>query len=263
MATIAQPGSTSGTRPDLLPLTLIIASWVLMVLLMTGDHTHHLSHDSVLAGRTVPAVSTLLLFLAAWQVMTGAMMLPSSLPLIQMFTGISRKQDRPRLVMAVFIGAYFAVWTGFAFIALAFDGVVHVVVGQWSWLADRPHLIAGSVLVTAGAFQFSKLKERCLDACRSPMGFLYQHYRRGPKGAWNLGLRHGLFCLGCCWALMLVMFAVGIGSLAGMAGLTGVMTIEKAFPWGRRIVPVVGIGLIVWGIALVIATDALPSALQV
>ncbi len=263
MATIAQPESSPSTRPDLLPAALIIASWVLMALLMTGDHTHHLSHDSILDGRTVPALSTLLLFLAAWQVMTGAMMLPSSLPLIQMFIAVSRRQEHRRLVMTVFLGGYFAVWTGFAFVALAFDGVVHAVAGQWAWLAERPHLIAGSVLLTAGAFQFSKLKERCLDACRSPMGFLFQHYRRGTKGAWNLGIRHGLFCLGCCWALMLVMFAVGIGSLAGMAGLTGVMIIEKSFSWGRRIVPVVGIALIVWGIALMIAPDVLPSALQV
>jgi predicted metal-binding membrane protein len=261
MATIAH--SRSGPRLDILPLAVIGVSWVLMALLMTGNHTHLLSHDSVLAENRVPRLMTLILFLATWQVMTGAMMLPSSLPLVRLFTTASRNQEQSRTVLTVFLGAYFVVWTGFAFAALAFDAGVHGAVSQWTWLADRPHMIAGTVLVLAGAFQFSPLKERCLDACRSPMGFLYQHYRRGPKAAWNLGIRHGLFCLGCCWALMLVMFAVGIGSIAGMAGLTGVMTIEKAFPWGRRLVPIVGVALIVWGAVLAVAPTSLPTPLRV
>jgi predicted metal-binding membrane protein len=251
MATLA-PSRSSGRR-DLLPLAIVGVSWLLMTLLMTGDHTHLLAHDAVLSGHVLPPLSTVVLFLAAWQVMTGAMMLPSSLPLIRLFTGASRNQEHPRLVLAFFVGAYFAVWTGFAFAALAVDGVIHLTVDRWAWLEDRPHLVAGSVLVLAGAFQFSPLKERCLDACRSPMGFLYQHYRRGPRAAWALGLRHGLFCLGCCWALMLVMFAVGIGSLAAMAALTGIMTIEKSFRWGRRLVPMVGIALITWGTGVLLA----------
>jgi predicted metal-binding membrane protein len=227
-----------------------------MALLMTGNHAHLLSHDAILTGRAIPGPSTVILFLAAWQVMTGAMMLPSSLPMLQLFAGVSRNQQRPRLVLGAFVAAYFAVWTGFALAALVTDAGLHTVADRWSWLDARPRLIAGAVLVGAGLFQFSPLKERCLDACRSPMGFLYQHYRRGVPAAWNLGLRHGLFCLGCCWALMLVMFAVGIGSLAGMAGLTGVMTIEKSFPWGRRLVPIVGIALIAWGTALLLAPTA-------
>jgi len=261
MATLAR--SSSPTRIDLLPFILVALSWGLMVALMTGGHTDVMAHDSVFAGPALPSASTLLLFLAAWQVMTGAMMLPSTLPLFQLFVGASRRQEQPHLARIVFLVAYFAVWTGFALVALTFDGVLHVVVDRWAWLEDRPHVIAGTVLIVAGAFQFSPLKERCLDACRSPLGFLYQHYRRGVGGAWHLGIRHGLFCLGCCWALMLVMFAVGIGSIAGMAGLTGVMTIEKSFPWGRRLVPIVGVTLIAWGIGLAVAPGTLPAWLHV
>jgi predicted metal-binding membrane protein len=251
-------------RPGIAPVVaVVLVSWLLMIAMMTGGHQHTMSHDAIFAGSGRPSVPAILLFLAAWQLMTGAMMLPSTLPLIHLFTGASRNQARPRAAMVAFLGAYFAVWTGFAVAALAFDGVLHGLVDRWTWLAERSHLIAGGVLILAGAFQFSPLKERCLDACRSPLGFLHQHYRRGIGGAWNLGIRHGLFCLGCCWALMLVMFAVGIGSIAGLAGLTGVMTIEKSMPWGRRLVPLVGVGLIVWGIGLVLVPEVLPSAMRV
>ncbi len=249
---------TRRIQPNLMPMVaLVIGSWVIMVLLMTGPHHRLLAHDAILAGRSWPDPATLLLFLAAWQVMTGAMMLPSSLPMVRLFVGASRRQSRPGAALALFVGAYFAVWTGFALLALLADAGLHVTVARWHSLADRPELITGGVLILAGAFQFSSLKERCLDACRSPLGFLYQHYRRGLRSAWALGLRHGLFCLGCCWALMLVMFAVGIGSLAGMAGLTGVMVIEKAFPWGRRLAPIVGLSLMAWGSWLIFAPMAL------
>jgi predicted metal-binding membrane protein len=161
----------------------------------------------------------------------------------------------------MFLLAYFVVWTGFAVAALASDGLLHVLVERWRWLDTRPWLIAGSVLALAGAFQFSPLKERCLDACRSPLGFLWRYYRRGAWSAWRLGLRHGLFCLGCCWALMLVMFAVGLGNLVWMAVLTGVMVIEKTMPWGRRLVPVVGVVLLTWGGLVLVRPGWLPALL--
>jgi predicted metal-binding membrane protein len=166
------------------------------------------------------------------------------------------------MAMAVFLGAYFAVWTGFAVAALAGDAVLHRLVRNWAWLGDRPWLIAGTVLVLAGAFQFSPLKERCLDACRSPVGFLWRYYGHGAGAAWNLGVRHGLFCLGCCWALMLTMFAVGVGSLTWMAGLTGVMLIEKTSTQGRRLVPLVGAALVIWGVLVLMQPDWLPGALR-
>src|SRR5690606_29214040 len=110
----------------------------------------------------------------------------------------------------------------------------------------------GSVLLLAGGFQFSPLKEQCLSECRSPLGFLRRHYQRGLGAAWALGVRHGLFCLGCCWALMLVMFAVGVGSLVWMVGLTAVMVAEKTTRWGRRLAPVVGVALIALGLLAIL-----------
>jgi len=241
------PRSTGNPQPIVL-WGMVTAAWALTVLLVAvGQGDLLLDHDAVLDDRTRAWPLTLLLFLATWQLMTAAMMLPSSLPMMLIFRGVSRSQPRPRLVFGLFLLGYFAVWTGFAAVALVHDAGLHWLVDHWRWLAARPWLIGGSVLILAGAFQFSPLKERCLDACRDPLSFLWRGYARGLGPAWSLGIRHGLFCFGCCWALMLTMFAVGMGSLAWMAALTGVMTIEKTSRHGKRLVPFVGAALIVWG----------------
>jgi predicted metal-binding membrane protein len=158
--------------------------------------------------------------------------------------------------MAAFLAGYFVIWTAFAVFALAGDAVVHWLVDSWAWLAARPWLISGGILVGAGAFQFSPIKERCLAECRSPVQFLWRHYRPGVGNAWLLGLRHGVFCLGCCWALMLAMFAVGVGSVVWMVGLTAVMLIEKTSRYGRRLVPIVGVAFLVWGGLVLLRTGA-------
>lgn len=240
----------------------VAAAWTLALLLPRLGQGELVAHHAVLDGTRLPSAATLLLFLLAWQVMTGAMMLPSSLPMLQLFARVSQGQAQPRLAMAAFLAAYFAVWTGFALLALAGDAVLHRLVGAWGWLGDRPWLIAGAVLVIAGAFQFSPLKERCLESCRHPAQFLWRFYARGGGAAWRLGLRHGLFCLGCCWALMLTMFAVGVGSLTWMAGLTGVMLIEKTARRGRRLVPLVGGALLLWGVLILLQPSWLPAALS-
>ena len=115
----------------------------------------------------------------------------------------------------------------------------------------------------AGADQFSSLKERCLDACRNPMHVMWRFYGRRVGKAWAFGLHHGLFCLGCCWALMLIMFAVGAGQLVVMAILTGLMTIEKTTRCGRRLAPIAGIGLLLWGAVILAGPGWLPASLGV
>ena len=130
--------------------------------------------------------------------------------------------------------------------------------------ARRPGVVTGAagILMVAGAFQFSSLKESCLDACRTPMQFLGRFYGRGLGAAWRLGVRHGLFCLGCCWALMLTMFAVGVGSLAWMVGLTGIMLIEKTTRHGKRLAPIIGAGLLLWGALNLLQPGWLPAGLS-
>jgi predicted metal-binding membrane protein len=142
--------------------------------------------------------------------------------------------------MAGFLAGYALVWSAFGALAFGFDVAIHTVVDASPWLSEHDWLIGASLLATAGAFQFTPLKDACLRACRLPAMFLTRHYARGAGGGFRLGVRHGLFCLGCCWALMLVAFAAGVASLLWMAALTALMVHEKTQPRGRRGVPVTG-----------------------
>jgi predicted metal-binding membrane protein len=135
-------------------------------------------------------------------------------------------------------------------------------VDHFAWLHEHQYLISGATLLGAGAFQFSRLKDACLEQCRHPGAFMLRHYARGVDGAFALGRRHGLFCLGCCWALMLLMFGAGVANLWWMAALSALMVYEKTGSGGRRAVPVAGVLLLAWA-ALVIAHPAwLPHALS-
>ena len=144
------------------------------------------------------------------------------------------------------------VWSGFGLLAFMGDAALHALVWSTPWLAANDWAIAPSVLLLAGAFQFTPLKDACLRACRHPASFLRRHYRRGAGGAFALGARHGLFCVGCCWALMLVMFAAGTVSLIWMAALTALMVHEKTRPTGARTVPLTGVVLLAAGSTLML-----------
>jgi predicted metal-binding membrane protein len=181
---------------------------------------------------------------------------PSSLPLVRLFTTASRGQPRPAAAVAAFLAGYAIVWSAFGALAFGFDVAVHATVDAWPWLAAHDFLIGGGLIAAAGAFQFTPLKYACLDRCRAPGAFLLRHYRRGPRHALRIGARHGADCVGCCWALMLVMFAAGVASLVWMALLTTVMVHEKTHPVGRRMVPVTGLAalflasfVILWGVS--------------
>jgi predicted metal-binding membrane protein len=226
------------------PVVLAIAfGWALAVVAQLTGTAGALHHDSLIEGGPALWVA-LALFLLAWQAMVAAMMLPSSLPLIRLFEAASARQERTARVRAAFLAGYAAVWTGFGAIAFLGDTVVHHTVDAVPWLEERPWLIGGSVLAIAGLFQFSELKDKCLAKCRMPGPYMLSHYRRGVRGAFELGSGHGLFCLGCCWALMLVMFAVGVSMLWSMAALTAVMVYEKTGRHGDKVAPFVGVALL-------------------
>ena len=142
-------------------------------------------------------------------------------------------------------------WALFGWAALAFDDVVHRLAHALPWLAARPWLVGAATLGLAGAFQFSSLKDRCLTACRHPAAYLLRHYRRGPGAAFGLGWGHGLYCLGCCWALMLVMFAVGVTDLRWMAALAALMAYEKIGRHGQAVAAAAGV--VALALALLVA----------
>jgi predicted metal-binding membrane protein len=252
-ATTDQEQVKSRTRhlrriPSLWPWLLVAVAWAVLVLATLTHQTYLLDHHYLLQASGLPWLAALEVFLFCWQVMTVAMMLPSSMPMVQMMVYAGRRQARPFAIPLAFLAGYAVIWTGFAAGAFLGDTGVHRPVAIWSWLAFHSWLIGAITFFIAGLFQFSPLKERCLDMCRTPLGFFMHYYRKGVSPAWQLGLRHGGYCLGCCWALMLVMFGVGVGSLAGMTALTGAMVIEKTIPGGKRMSPVIGIILLLFGV---------------
>lgn len=253
-------GAARAGRISPLIFAAIAGAWALAIVAQVSGSGKLVHHDTLIEGG-LPIWAALLLFVLAWQAMIAAMMLPSSLPLMRMFAVTSANQPQRGTVMAAFLGGYAAVWTAFGVAAFGGDIIVHRLVDRWTWLAAHPWLIAAGVLTLAGIFQFSKLKDACLSKCRLPGMYLLQHYRRGVSAAFALGRDHGLFCVGCCWALMLVSFAAGFANLWWMAALTALMVYEKIGTHGKTIVPAVGVALIAWA-ALIIAHPAwLPQPL--
>jgi predicted metal-binding membrane protein len=248
----SHPATPSGPRVAMPHPTLvwaIAAAWAVAVAAEVSGRGQALHHDALAEG-VLPPWTALGLFLLAWQLMIVAMMLPASLPLIRLFSRASANQPRPLRAKAAFLGGYAVVWTSFGAAAFLGDLGRHQLVERWAWLATRPALVGGAVLLLAGGFQFSKVKDRCLTVCRHPAGYLLQHYRRGTDAAFRLGAGHGVFCVGCCWALMLVAFAAGVANLWWMAALTAVTVFEKTGRGGHRGVRPIGLGLIVLGILM-------------
>ena len=240
------------------PATVYLAvalAWSVALAAQAVGASELVHHDYLIEGGLHPAAA-LGLFLLAWQLMIAAMMLPLSMPMIRLYWATARSQERPGAALASFLAGYALVWTVFGALALLSDLMLHRLVHSWEWIGAHPHLIAGSVLIGAGAFQFSKLKDKCLEECRHPGVYLMRHYKRGVPEAFRLGRGHGLFCLGCCWALMLLMFSVGLANLAWMAALAAVMAYEKIGRHGRDLTPAVGIALV--GVGLLVIVFAAP-----
>ncbi|MGI9024155.1 MAG: DUF2182 domain-containing protein [Burkholderiaceae bacterium] len=191
---------------------------------------------------------------AMWAIMMIAMMLPSAAPMILVFAAVSRRVGPSRIAIrtAVFAAAYVAIWAAFSLVAT---------LAQWGLLEARlvsPMMdesspsLGGVLLVAAGIYQFTPLKDACLSRCRSPLSFISAHWRKGSRGAFAMGARHGLYCLGCCWLLMLLLFALGVMNLVWVALLAAFVLLEKTLPnaaWFRR---VGGVVFIAWGIALLV-----------
>jgi len=190
-----------------------------------------------------------------WAVMMAAMMLPSTLPMLTAFSRYCRKVvDAKETQVLWFAGGYLAVWLLFSVVLTVVQSLFH----GWAWLSpmmeNRQPLMSTVILLTAGLYQFTAFKNVCLNYCRSPFGFLLNHWRPGNHGALQVGFRHGLSCLGCCWAQMLVMFAIGVMSLPGMLLITMLVIIEK---WASfdpdKLSHVIGLSFLLWAVYSLLA----------
>jgi len=189
-----------------------------------------------------------------WAVMMIGMMLPSAAPMILLFATVNRKRSekgKPFVPTAVFALAYIAVWAGFSLFATSAQWVLQSKALLSQQMASTSPVLGGVVLLGAGVFQWTSLKRMCLTHCRTPLDFLMFEWREGRWGAFVMGLRHGFFCLGCCWVLMALLFVTGVMNLLWVAIIAAVVLVEKAAPSGLWIGRVAGLLLIAWGVWMV------------
>ena len=223
-----QDGNVSGSFPSwraiIFPWTLIFLSWLLLIIAFLTRRNVLIDHDYLLRTSHWPWIAALLVFLLCWQIMTIAMMLPSSLSRLLI---LFESAGRGIRTQAIFIVGYAMVWTGFALLAFGGDTLVHQGILHWWWLSLHSQVIGALTLAVAGVYQWSSLKRRCLERCialtsaRTSMSL-----QETFLSDWKQGLDYGKWCLGSSWALMLVMFGIGMRSLFGMALFSLVMFLE-------------------------------------
>lgn len=182
-----------------------------------------------------------------WSAMMMAMMLPASAPMVLTFLNLCRQKHQVGRAW-VFVTAYLVIWTAFSASATALHWGLQTAKLITPMMASNSIWLTAILLLVAGVVQFSPLKQVCLRYCRTPMGFLLTEWREGVGGAWQMGFKHGLFCLGCCWALMVLLFVAGVMNLVWVAALTAAVIVEKLHPSGVVIGKLLGILLIAVGI---------------
>lgn len=189
-----------------------------------------------------------------WTVMMIAMMTPAAAPMILMFSTIHRRrtaEGRPTVPTAIFILGYLVVWTIYSVVAALGQAGLHAAALLSPAMAATSPLLAGGLLVVAGVFQWTPLKRVCLAACRSPLSFLMTGWREGRAGTFVMGFRHGLYCLGCCWVLMALLFVAGVMNLLWVAAIAVAILVEKVVPRGDMVGRLAGVVLVAAGVLLV------------
>jgi predicted metal-binding membrane protein len=194
-----------------------------------------------------PAYASLMF--SMWAIMMMAMMLPSAAPMFLLYANFSRRREASRGLgsTGAFALGYVAVWLGFSLSATGLQWALDAA-GLFSPMMQMTSVaLAGVVLIGAGLYQWTPFKQVCLRQCRSPLDFVLTHWRTGMRGAFEMGIRHGTYCLGCCWVLMLLLFVGGVMNVAWITGIAAVVLVEKLAPAGHWISRLVGSALIFWG----------------
>ena len=201
------------------------------------------------------SIPDLLFSFTMWSVMMAGMMLPSVAPVILLYVLVGRQaeaQQKPLAATGWFAGGYLLAWSGFSLLAALLQAVLNQATLLTPALASTNNILGGIILIVAGLYQWTSLKDRCLANCRAPLFFIQRHggFKRRALPSLGLGLQHGLYCIGCCWALMLLLFVGGVMNIAWIAGIAAVVLLEKIMTDGQNVSRVIGLGLIVGGVTL-------------
>jgi predicted metal-binding membrane protein len=203
-------------------------------------------------------------FLGVWVVMMAAMMFPSIAPMVTMHVRIqearrTRGQSAPIGATTLFVAGYLVTWTAAGLVGYGIYRLGAALTGDtFSWHNAGPEL-AGGIIILAAIYQLTPLKDTCLRHCRSPFMFLMEHWRPGRTGALMVGLRHGAWCVGCCWALMAALFALGIMSIGWMAFIAALIAAEKLLPWRVATSRAIALLLLVLGLSVAITPSSVPG----
>ncbi len=240
----------------------LVLGAMLSLAVLAWAYTVHLGiqHSSMTGSMAMPAmiswsITDAVFMFVMWAVMMFAMMLPSVTPTVMIFGRVREKRRASGRVFAptaAFVAGYLLVWVGFSLAATVANWFLHTNGWMSSMMGSIGPVTGGLLLIAAGLFQWTPLKNACLEHCRSPVGFLTQYWREGSTGAVMMGLHHGMYCLGCCWLLMLLLFVLGVMNLPWVAVLTIVVLAEKTIPRGERLSRGLGALVICWGAWLVV-----------
>lgn len=191
-----------------------------------------------------------------WIVMMMAMMIPAVAPVVLLFAGVSRRRRLQGVLAAsvpVFILGYLLAWTGYAVLAALAQSLLHSAALLSPAMASANPLLGGGILLLAGLYQWLPIKGACLSHCRSPLGFFSTEWREGVFGALLMGFRHGSYCVGCCWALMALLFVAGVMNLLWVLAISGFVLAEKVVPNGRLLGRITGVLLAGWGVWVIVS----------
>jgi predicted metal-binding membrane protein len=246
-------------RPKVLAAVCVVTQaglgWLALGLMYSGVGAYDALCLSLAMPRGAWGAGGFAIVALMWGAMTLAMMLPSAAPMILTYAEIADTAARKgESIVSPFVlaGGYTVVWLGFAAAATLTQFALTRAALLDAAMQSGSGLFSGAIFIGAGVYQFSALKHACLKQCQHPFPFFFANWATTPRGVFRLGVKQGLYCLGCCWAMMLVMFAVGVMNVIWMAALGMVMTFEK-IGTGKRLTYVVGGALIVSGIAFVVS----------
>jgi predicted metal-binding membrane protein len=244
---------------------VVVLSWAYILagagigmspLAMSGLPTAMPMGDPMTAMQPVPWTGRYaLLVFAMWWLMMVAMMLPSAAPMILLFAALARRRNRvgaQYMDTGLFVIAYLIVWGAFAVFAVVLQWQLERVVLLSPMMVTTSLVLGALLLIGAGLWQFTPLKHACLRYCRSPVLFLSRHWSDGPIGAFRMGVRHGMYCLGCCWMLMLLLFYGGVMNVYWIAGLAVLILVEKITSPGPHVGSLIGVVFMTWGALLLI-----------
>jgi predicted metal-binding membrane protein len=253
----AQADPISLQRNVILGLLLVLAAAAWAELVWQGaEGDMVMAMDSPTMGLRAP------LFLAIWVIMMVAMMFPTAAPMIVTFHKVQAgKRQRGEAFVStwIFVAAYLLVWGLSGVVAYAGALAAEAIAARTALSPATAARIGGGVLVVAGLYQFTPWKNICLLKCRTPISFIMTSWHDGAAGALRMGLLHGAYCLGCCWLLFVILFPLGVMNIAAMAVITLVIFAEKSLPWGGAVTRAAAVALIVYGFAVVIAPQCLPT----